>query len=162
LPRIRQTLRIRWFATESRRGFTLIELVLVVVIMGLLAALALPNFQAMVEKGRVTKAIADISVIGQNITEFHIVNGRYPESLEELGMGEYEDSWGNPYVYLVIEGARRGQLRKDKFLVPINSDYDLYSMGPDGDTTAPLGSAKGKDDIIRANDGGFVGVAENF
>ncbi len=52
--------------------------------------------------------------------------------------------------------------RKDRFLVPINCDYDLYSMGPDGETTAPLTAKKSRDDIIRANDGAYVGPASEF
>jgi general secretion pathway protein G len=55
-----------------------------------------------------------------------------------------------------------GQARKDHFLVPINSDYDLYSMGKDGDSVPPLGAQKSLDDVVRANDGGFVGLAANF
>jgi general secretion pathway protein G len=59
-------------------------------------------------------------------------------------------------------GGGGGQPRKDRFLVPINSDYDLYSMGPDGASTPPLTAKASHDDIIRASDGAYVGVAENF
>lgn len=52
--------------------------------------------------------------------------------------------------------------RKDRFLVPINSDYDLYSMGPDGQTNEPLNVPVSRDDIVRASNGAYVGVAENF
>ncbi len=52
--------------------------------------------------------------------------------------------------------------RKDRFLHPINSDYDLYSMGKDGRTTEALTAKMSHDDIIRANDGGFVGLASQF
>lgn len=52
--------------------------------------------------------------------------------------------------------------RKDRFLVPINSDYDLYSMGPDGDSMPALQTQVSRDDIIRASDGAFYGIAENF
>lgn len=52
--------------------------------------------------------------------------------------------------------------RKDRFLVPINSDYDLYSMGKDGESVAPLTAAKSRDDIVRAANGTYVGLAENF
>jgi general secretion pathway protein G len=55
-----------------------------------------------------------------------------------------------------------GKPRKDHFLHPINSDFDIYSMGRDGDTVAPLTANKSHDDIIRANDGGFYGLAANF
>jgi general secretion pathway protein G len=52
--------------------------------------------------------------------------------------------------------------RKDRSLVPLNTDYDLYSMGKDGQTQAPLTSSVSDDDVIRANDGGYVGLAEQY
>ena len=52
--------------------------------------------------------------------------------------------------------------RMDRFLHPINSDYDLYSMGKDGETVLPLTARKSHDDVIRANDGSFVGLAVEF
>lgn len=55
-----------------------------------------------------------------------------------------------------------GGARKDRFLVPINSDFDIYSMGRDGQTIAPLTAKKSHDDIIRASDGGFYGLAAYF
>lgn len=58
--------------------------------------------------------------------------------------------------------ADRGKPRKDRFLHPINSDYDLYSMGKDGESVEPLTAKKSHDDVIRANDGQFVGLATEF
>jgi len=55
-----------------------------------------------------------------------------------------------------------GKVRKDRFLVPLNSDYDLYSMGKDGQSKAPLTAPVSKDDIVRCNDGGYVGLASEF
>lgn len=55
-----------------------------------------------------------------------------------------------------------GAKRKDRNLVPLNTDYDLYSRGPDGQSVSPLTAAKSKDDIIRANNGGYVGTAEDY
>lgn len=52
--------------------------------------------------------------------------------------------------------------RKDRFLVPINSDYDLYSMGADGESRPQLNSTVSRDDVIRARDGAYVGLAESF
>jgi general secretion pathway protein G len=52
--------------------------------------------------------------------------------------------------------------RKDRFLVPINSRYDLYSRGPDGDSRPPLTALPSRDDIVMANDGGFIGLAAKF
>ncbi len=54
------------------------------------------------------------------------------------------------------------QPRKDRFLVPINSDFDLYSMGKDRESVAPLTAKKSHDDVVRANDGAFVGLASEF
>ena len=59
-------------------------------------------------------------------------------------------------------GGGMGQARKVKFLVPINSRYDLYSMGKDGASVSPLTAKSSRDDIIMANDGGFVGLAKNY
>lgn len=59
-------------------------------------------------------------------------------------------------------GGGQIQPRKDRFLVPINSDFDLYSMGKDRETVAPLTAKKSHDDIVRANDGAFVGLASDF
>jgi general secretion pathway protein G len=73
------------------------------------------------------------------------------------------DPWGNPYQYLNLTGgAPPGQARKDKFLVPINSTFDLYSMGPDGESQPPLTAEASRDDIIRANDGGYLGRASEY
>ena len=52
--------------------------------------------------------------------------------------------------------------RRDRFLVPINSTYDLYSLGKDGDSKAPLSTKVSQDDVIRANDGGFIGLAARY
>jgi general secretion pathway protein G len=54
------------------------------------------------------------------------------------------------------------EARKDQFLVPINSDYDLYSMGADGQSMPSLNSRVSLDDVIRARDGAYVGLAERF
>lgn len=146
----------------ARRGFTLIEMLMVAVILGVLAALAIPNYNRVRERAQIARAIGDIKALGQELTEYHFDNGAYPASLAAVGRSGFLDPWGNAYVYVRVSGANRGALRKDRFLVPINSDFDLYSMGPDGATVAALTARAAKDDIIRANDGGFVGVAENY
>ena len=53
-------------------------------------------------------------------------------------------------------------MRKDRNLVPINTDYDLYSKGPDGASSPPLTARAGQDDIVRANDGAYIGVAADY
>ena len=59
-------------------------------------------------------------------------------------------------------GGPQPKPRKDRFLVPINSDYDLFSMGKDGESVAPLTAKASRDDVVRASDGAFIGLASNF
>lgn len=52
--------------------------------------------------------------------------------------------------------------RRDRYMFPLNTDYDLFSLGPNGRTTVSLGETLGLDDVIRANNGGFFGVASDY
>jgi len=52
--------------------------------------------------------------------------------------------------------------RRDGYLFPLNTDYDLFSLGPDGRTTTAISGNNALDDVIRANDGGFFGAASNY
>jgi len=149
---------------SNNRGFTIIEVLLVAVIIGILASMALPKLQRALERARVARAIGDVDAIGWDVLEYELVNGSFPSSLAAVGRANLLDPWGNPYVYLKIKGASGGlgQMRKDRFLVPVNSDFDLYSMGPDGKSASPLTAKISQDDIVRANDGGFVGLGADF
>jgi general secretion pathway protein G len=62
----------------------------------------------------------------------------------------------------VNERGARGHARKDHSLVPINTDFDLYSMGPDGRSAPPLTAQHSRDDIVRANNGTFIGIASEY
>lgn len=147
------------------RGFTLIEMLMVTIIVGIISGLAMPQYHEYRLRAQNTAAIGDIKALEADIAGYQIENeGALPESLSEVGWGSGEDPWGNPYQYTRIAGgsAPPGQLRKDRFLVPINSDYDLYSMGEDGSSVSALTSEESHDDVIRANNGSFVGVASQF
>ena len=144
-------------------GFTLIELLVSIAIIGILAGIAYPFYTGYIDQARNETAITDITAISLKITGYHADNGIYPQSLSEVGYATYADPWGNPYQYLNIQTAMgKGQMRKDRFLVPINSDYDLYSMGKDGKSVPPLTASASRDDIIRANDGAYIGPAYAF
>ncbi|MEJ0084058.1 MAG: type II secretion system major pseudopilin GspG [Pseudomonadota bacterium] len=123
---------------RAARGFTLIEIMVVVVIIGLLAAVILPNIFSNLSKAQITKARSDIQAIEGGLTMYKLDNYKYPST--DLGLtalvqrpndptvrnwreGGYlkrvsNDPWGNPYQY-VFPGTR-GQ------------DFDLYSFGADG------------------------------
>ena len=66
--------------------------------------------------------------------------------------------------YLNFGGNTRNPrgARMDRALHPLNSDFDLYSMGADGQSVAPITTKVSQDDIIRANDGGYIGLARNY
>jgi general secretion pathway protein G len=137
-------------------------LIVVITIIGVLAAIALPSYQGMRERAQIAAAIGEIRTLQQEITEFQFLNDRFPTSLSEVGSAGGLDPWGRPYAYLDHSGATPAQKRKDRFLVPVNSDYDLYSLGPDGLSRPPFAVPDSRDDIVRANNGGFVGLASAF
>jgi general secretion pathway protein G len=146
-------------------GFTLLELTIVVGIIAGLTSIGIPQYLGYIHKARVTKAISDIYGLQNRIALYEHDFRTLPLTLDDLPGGNIKDPWGNPYQYLnfdTIQGKGKGSMRKDRFLVPINTTYDLYSMGPDGRTVAPLTAKASRDDIIRASDGGFVGPAENY
>jgi general secretion pathway protein G len=83
--------------------------------------------------------------------------------LADIGFGGQLDPWGNAYQYLNFADIMGlADVRKDRNLVPINTDFDLYSEGPDGDSLPPLTAPPSRDDIVRANDGRFVGKGEDY
>ncbi len=140
---------------------TLLELVVAVTAAMVLASIAVPAYNGYVNRARVARAIGDIGTISLQLYRWQLNTRAFPATLAEAGL-DATDPWGQPYQYLRVAGANRGALRKDRNLVPINTDFDLYSMGPDGATVIALTAAASQDDIVRANDGGFVGEAKDY
>ena len=120
----------------THRAFTLIELLLVLVILGILAAVVVPKFSGRTEQARVTAATTQISTFGTALDSFEVDNGYYPKGKSGLmdlvqqprdaqnWKGPYlkdipNDPWQKPYVYQA----------PGKHNV---TSYDLASMGPDG------------------------------
>ena len=147
-----------------QRGFTLIEVALAVALLALLAAIAVPSYVGFAERGRVAQAISDMGRIQLTAERFRLNNDdELPASLAEIELDTLLDPWGRPYEYLNISLAKnQGELRKDKNLVPLNTDFDLYSKGRDGDSQKPLAAQASRDDIVRANNGAFIGKAEDY
>ena len=145
-----------------QRGVTLIELFIAMALAALLLAVAIPQYRGYQERSRLATATADIRELEMAIERFAVANnGNYPASLADVG-GAPTDPWGRPYQYLNVTTANRGAVRKDRALNPINSDFDLYSVGPDGRSVPPLTAAHSLDDVVRARNGRFVGRAETF
>lgn len=145
-------------------GMTLLELMLVLLIGAVLAGLAVAGYKQIIERTKINAAIADIGQMQLAINKYWANHDmQFPASLAEVNFAALRDPWGNAYQYLNFTGLKgKGQMRKDRNLVPINSDYDLYSKGPDGDSKAPLTAKASRDDIVRANDGHFIGKAEDY
>jgi general secretion pathway protein G len=148
-------------ASVLRAGFTIVELCIVVAIIGLLASLGTISYLSIVEKARVVKAIGDLRAISLAVDDYWITHQEYPPNLAAVHEDDRLDPWGRPYSYLPIAGAK-GKVRKDKNLHPINSGYDLYSKGADGASNLALTAKASRDDVIRANDGGYLGLAANY
>ena len=155
--------RARIRVRRQTAGITLLDLMAAVGVIGILIAIALPSYGRYVVRTNTSTAIADISKIHQAIQVYVMNSGAPPPDLASIGKGGMLDPWGRPYVYLSFEGLKgKGKMRKDKNLVPINTEYDLYSVGPDGRSVGPLTAKHSRDDIVMANDGRFIGVASDY
>jgi general secretion pathway protein G len=142
---------------------TVVELTVALCIVGVLLTIGVPAYQNYRERLRIDQAKRDIVVMSGIIAAFRQDARAYPDSLADAGLGGMRDPWGNPYGYLNLgDRHARGHARKDHSLVPINTDFDLDSMGPDGRSAPPLTARHSRDDIVRANDGAFIGVAADY
>ena len=147
-------------------GLTVIELLVIVLIAVALSAIAVPTYQSYMNDVKLKTVRGDFALIEIHLERFRTENrGSLPDTLAETAATTLTDPWGSPYQYLNIEdatGPGLGKLRKDKNLVPLNTDFDLYSMGKDGKSMSPLTAKDSHDDIVRANNGGYIGPASDY
>ena len=164
-------------------GFSLLEIIVVIAIVGILATIAFPAYYSFLEKAKITRAISEIGLLEKEILAWKNDHESLPLNLEEIGRDKLLDPWKNPYQYLnfdTIDEKEKGEdkekgkdkedgkddekkkQRKDHNLHPINDDFDLFSMGKDGDFRAPLTAKASRDDIIRAKNGSYIGLASKY
>jgi len=147
----------------NTHGFTIVELLVTVAIIFTIAAIAVPRYFSAIDEAKIAKAVADLRTIGTSIVGYEVVNRQYPTTLADVGYGETLDPWGQPYHHTNFANVNgKGAMRKDRFLVPINTFFDLYSIGKDGKSVPPLTASASQDDIIWANDGDFVCLASDY
>ncbi|HEY7673056.1 MAG TPA: prepilin-type N-terminal cleavage/methylation domain-containing protein [Gammaproteobacteria bacterium] len=143
-------------------GYTLLEVMLAVALLGILAGIGIPAYRGVVDRTNNNRAIADIGELSLHLYRWETNIGAFPPSLAAAGLAGRLDPWGRPYFYLELSTANPGDVRKDKNLVPINTDFDLYSAGKDGVTARPLTAQQARDDIVRASNGAFIGLAADY
>ena len=156
---------MKHLVARPSKGFGLLDLMVSLVVFSLLIALAVPTYNQFVDRAKNAAAIGDIGSLAVEIERFSVNNNdRLPATLDELPMEVPLDPWGNEYQYLNIRtaGPGNGAFRKDGNLNPLNSDFDLYSAGVDGESAGPLSASKSRDDIVRANNGAFLGLGEDY
>lgn len=157
------------FIRKTREGhskaFTIFEAVIVLAALGTLLAVSIPIYTNVLNKAKIITAITDIAEVARDLEDYLQDNGTLPETLDDI-RPNFRDPWGRPYEYLVILGKPKNEVqglwRKDRFQVPLNSDFDLYSMGKDGETQQPLTQFRSYDDIVRANNGDYIGLASKY
>lgn len=150
--------------TADSFGFTLIEILIVIGILGVLVTVAAGKYSDYRERMRVSQAVTEVAALSVTISQYMLENNHTPpDSLADVRAGGKLDPWGRPYEYFNLTTAKgNGKARKDKQLNPLNTDFDLYSVGKDGASQTSLMAKTSRDDIIRARDGRFIGLAQDF
>jgi general secretion pathway protein G len=144
-------------------GFTVVEFLIVLAIVGVLATVGISRYEDYRERARLYAATTDIAAMSATIKQYVLDNPGLPDSLADVRLDNKLDPWGRPYQYYNLASHKgNGKARKDKKLNPLNTDFDLYSVGKDGYSSSSLQAKWSRDDVVRALDGRFNGLASDF
>ncbi|MCX5847542.1 MAG: type II secretion system major pseudopilin GspG [Deltaproteobacteria bacterium] len=123
---------IHW--KPNKKGFTLVEILVVMVIIGLIAALVGPRLFPKLGKGKQSATKAQIELLGQTLDQFRLDVGRYPttqEGLNALTVNPGVEKWDGPYLKKELPNDPWG--RAYNYQCPgTHGEYDLFSYGRDG------------------------------
>jgi len=144
-----------------QHGFTLTETLVATALLAVGADAIVGGISGRLERTRIERARQEIGQIETAIELYRTRHHELPGSLTDLGSAVPLDPWGHSYKYVNFDTSGTVGQRNYEGL-PINSEYDLYSLGPDGRTDADLWTETARDDIVRARDGSFVGLARDF
>ena len=151
--------------SQRVRGFTLLELLLAVAIGTIVVMVAIPMYNGYLMRSKMADAVGEMTRMDAAIENYRASHNELPTALSDVFSPVPKDPWGRDFVYLRLDPPSRGSrgaARKDHNLVPINSDYDLYSKGEDGRSVGPLTARHSRDDLIRANNGAYFGAASDY
>jgi len=144
----------RWRICADNRGFSLMELFWVFLVISILAIMCAPSLAYLRDNARAARAAEEIRGLERDITAYLSDHGSLPPTLADASKGPFLDPWGHNYVF---ESAGHRT-----FGTALNEDYDLYSVGRNGQTAADIDDSVSNDDIIRIGNGSYVGLVRNL
>jgi general secretion pathway protein G len=146
-----------WDNGANIKGFTMVELIVVVAILGVLATMAIPFFNGYLNQSKSAAAMGDIRTLSTEISAYAMDKGRNPDKLDDINRKNFLDPWKRPYAY-----EKTPVLMDKANFDTLNTDFDVYSMGVDGTSFPAGGDTHNDDDIVRTNDGAFVGMRQSI